>query len=78
MSIKPIAILQIVSLVLSIISLSYAVYVGYHQPTKDVTLRDVDSSTVNQHDFNNASKALKQLGFTDHQVNNIRKNAITN
>lgn len=78
MSVKPIAILQIVSLLLSIISLGYVIYVGHRlPPTKDLTLRDVNSSTnVSHHDFANPAKALKQLGFTDGQINNIRKNTM--
>lgn len=78
MSIKPISILQITALLLSIISLSYAVYVGHRLPsTKDLTLRDVNSSTnMNHHNFANSAKALKQLGFTDGQINNIRKNTM--
>lgn len=80
MSIKPISILQITALLLSLISLSYAIYVGHRlPPTKDLTLQDVNpSASVSRHDFNNTSKALKQLGFTDSQINNIRKNTIIN
>lgn len=80
MSIKPIAILQMVSLLLSIISLGYAIYVGHRLlPIKDPTLRDINSSTnVSHHGFANPANALKQLGFTDGQINNIRKNTITN
>lgn len=75
MNIKPIAIPQITALLLSLISLSYAVYVGHRlPPTKDLTLNDVNPSAVSQHDFNNASEALKQLGFTNSQIDNIRKN----
>ena len=74
MSIKPISILQITALLLSLISLSYAIYVGHRlPPTKDLTLSEVNPGAVSQHDFNNASKALKQLGFTNNQINNIRK-----
>lgn len=78
MSIKPITILQMVSLLLSIISLGYAIYVGHRlPPTKDLTLRDVNSSTnVSHHNFANPAKTLKQSGFTDNQINNIRKNTM--
>ncbi len=78
MSTKSISILQMASLLLSIILLGYAIYVGHRlQPTKDITLSDVNSSAnVSHHDFNNPSKALKQLGFTNSQINNIRKNAV--
>lgn len=80
MNIKPITILQMVSLLLSIISLGYAIYVGHRlPPTKNLTLRDVNSGTnVSHHDFANPAKALKQLGFTDGQINNIRKNTMAN
>lgn len=79
MSIKSISILQITALLLSLISLSYAIYVGHRlPPTKDLTLSDVNPSAVSQHDFNNASNALKQLGFTNTQVANIQKNTVIN
>lgn len=78
MSIKLTSVLQITGLLLSVISLSYAVYVGHHvQSTKDITLRNVDSrSSVTYNSFRNTSKALKQLGFTNDQINNVRKNAV--
>lgn len=79
MSIKPISILQITALLLSLISFGYAVYVGHRlPPTKDLTFRDVNPNAVSQHDFNNTSKALKQLGFTNGQIANIRKNTAIN
>lgn len=80
MSIKPISILQITALLLSLISLSYAVYVDHRLlPTKDLTLHDVNpSAKVSRDDFHHPAKALKQLGFTDSQIDNIRKNSVIN
>lgn len=79
MSIKLTAVLQVTALLLSTISLSYAIYVGHHaQPIEDIMLKDVKSGpNVTHSAFNSTAKALKQSGFTNAQINNVRKNAVT-